>query len=228
MSIEWPPDEPMWVDVRSMLESGGPRFGDDANFVICDNAPIHTIAVVGKPSRALFDRAVEAAEPRFEVLCQTGNLDWVRSGLVPGWVAENIIMHEHRGLLPPPPAAPPVRRVTADDPLEHLPEKMRREMERARVRHVLFAAFADGTAVSFAYAHRRTSTLADISIDTLAEYRRRGYARAACLHLFHHLASIGLRPTWGAYESNTASLVLAAKLGFERVGTIWSLIPSVA
>ncbi len=30
----------------------------------------------------------------------------------------------------------------------------------------------------------------------------------------------GLEPAWGALESNVASLALAAKLGFERIGEL--------
>lgn len=234
-NIEWPPDEPIWIDVRSMLESGGPRFGQGPDFVVCDPAPVHTVAVVGRPTRDVFDRAGKAAEPRFEVLCLESNLDWVESRLVPGWASEKIVMHEYRGVMGPqtapavedsPQAARPMVRIVAlNDSLDHLPERMRREMERARTRHALFAVFVDGQPVSFAYAHRTTSTLADISIDTLAPHRRLGYARAACLHLIDHLHRIGLAPTWGAYESNEASLALAAELGFVRVGTIWGVTP---
>lgn len=224
MSIEWPPDEPIWIDVRSMLETGGARLGAGTDYVVCDPDPTHTIAVVGRPDRALVDKALAGAAPRAEVLAQEDNLDYVRD-ILPGYKAEAVVMHAHSGDFAALPVHPPCRRVTVDDPLDHLPERLRAEMERARRRTALFSGFAAGRAVSFAYAHRETRTLADTSIDTLDGHRQQGHARAACLHLFHSLADRGITPTWGAYDSNDASKRLAIKLGFVPVGHIWGLQP---
>ena len=61
-----------------------------------------------------------------------------------------------------------------------------------------------------------TESLWDVSVDTLEGCRRRGLAGACARALIGLLSSRGLEPVWAAVESNTASLRLAAKLGFER------------
>jgi len=222
MSIEWPPDEPVWIDVRSMLEAGGARFGDGGDYVVCDPPPTYSLAVVGRPGAELMAQALAIAAARVEVLAHDANLEHVR-GLVPERVAEAVQMYAHPGQYPPVPVQPPVRRLTVDDPLSHVPAHLRAELERARMSKPVWSAFEGGHAVCFAYAHRETRTLADISIDTLEGYRRKGYAFAASAHLIHDLADRGLRPTWGAYESNDASQRLAARLGFVPAGRLWGL-----
>ena len=49
---------------------------------------------------ALFDRAVEVSESRFEVLCMDHDLEWVQQQLVPGWNAEQVAAYP--GRLDPP------------------------------------------------------------------------------------------------------------------------------
>jgi RimJ/RimL family protein N-acetyltransferase len=71
--------------------------------------------------------------------------------------------------------------------------------------------------VSFCYAASVTETLWDISIDTLDEYRGQGHAALAVAFMVRRMARQGKRPVWGAEESNTASMALARKLGFEPV-----------
>jgi L-amino acid N-acyltransferase YncA len=61
-----------------------------------------------------------------------------------------------------------------------------------------------------------TETLADISIETLEGYRRRGIGRAVVARLIDEVIRLGKVPVWGATEDNTASLALAASLGFTR------------
>lgn len=224
MSIEWPPDEPVWVDVRSMLEAGGARFGAGTDYVVCDPPPTYTLAVVGRPAPALIERALAAAAPRAEVLAQDDNLEYVRP-LLPGREPEAVEMFAHTGDVPALPVQPPVRRLSVDDPLSHLPENLREEMARARKTRRVWTAFDGGRAVSFAYAHRETGTVADVSIDTLEGHRRKGCAYAAALHLLYDLADRALAPSWGAYTSNDASKRLARRLGFEPTGRIWGLRP---
>ncbi len=223
MSLEWPPDEPKWIDVRSMLENGGARFGGGRDFVVCDAPPSRTLAVVGHPPRALVSQGIAAAADRFEVLAQEDNLDFVKE-LFPERTAEALEMFALVDEPPaPPPGGPEVRLLTGADPLGHLPAPLEREMIWARGQFRVWAVIADGWPVSFAYAHRSTRTFADTSIDTAPDYRRRGYARAACLHLFADVRERGMRPTWGAYASNAASRSLAAKLGFQSAGRIYGL-----
>jgi GNAT superfamily N-acetyltransferase len=71
--------------------------------------------------------------------------------------------------------------------------------------------------VSFCYGGSQTESLWDISIDTLAEYRNRGYAALCVAFLIEDFRRRGLEPVWGAVESNIPSMKLAAKLGFTPV-----------
>jgi GNAT superfamily N-acetyltransferase len=79
------------------------------------------------------------------------------------------------------------------------------------------AAILEGVAVAFCYPAYETETLWDVSIDTLEPYRRRGLARTCFEFLCDHMAAHGKVPVWGALASNSASLSLAARLGFEEV-----------
>ena len=65
-----------------------------------------------------------------------------------------------------------------------------------------------------------TEGLWDISIDTLEEYRNKGYAAEAVTYLIKYFNRRGKRPIWGAEEANVASMRLAAKLGFVVVDRI--------
>ncbi len=218
MTIQWPADEPLWVEVRSMLENGGECFGTGADYVVRDPPPCHALAIVGYPDPHRLTEALAGLGGPLEVLAQEDNLAWLAS-LLPSWRCEAVIVHTREDEPIPPPDIP-VRRLSAEDPLDHLPVSLREEMERARARTAVFSTFDGERAVSFAYAHRMTSRCADISIDTLAAFRRRGHAMAACAPAPESLAQ-GRRPIWGAYESNAASKRLAARLGFMPVGTIY-------
>jgi RimJ/RimL family protein N-acetyltransferase len=54
-------------------------------------------------------------------------------------------------------------------------------------------------------------------------WRRRGYASAAAHVLMGSMRARGKRAVWAAFESNTASLQLAARLGFTPVARVVSL-----
>jgi hypothetical protein len=109
-----------------------------------------------------------------------------------------------------------IRPLALGDSLDHLPAELRREIDDVRPSEIVFAGLIDAVAVSFSYSSSRTETLADISIDTLEAYRGRSIAAAVASALIDHVVARGLAPVWGAVESNTASLRLAAKLGFTR------------
>ena len=95
-----------------------------------------------------------------------------------------------------------------------IPESLARELEIGAEHSPIAATFADGQPVSFAYAGSITESLFDISIDTLPDHRRRGYAALCVSHLIQHMHEQGKQPVWGATADNTASASLARKLGF--------------
>jgi GNAT superfamily N-acetyltransferase len=114
-----------------------------------------------------------------------------------------------------------IRPMTAADSLDHVPDELREELEYARPRTRILAGLMDAVPVGFAYVVA-SSGHADMSIDTLDEYRQRGIATAVAAAMVDAVVAAGKTPVWGAVESNQASLRLAAKLGFRRpAGTLY-------
>ena len=79
------------------------------------------------------------------------------------------------------------------------------------------ARFVECKPISFCYAGSETETLYDISIDTLSDYRKRGYAKETVSFMINHRSEQGKNPVYGTIDSNTASLALAKSLGFRLV-----------
>jgi GNAT superfamily N-acetyltransferase len=136
-----------------------------------------------------------------------------------GWQRERVIAHQvselaHVAALDP---RATIRLVTSGDDLGHLPPGLRHEITYAREVAPLAAVFIDNLPVSFCYPCWRTESLWDVSIDTLADYRGRGFALHAAQFMISRLAREGLAPVWAAPESNAPSLRLARRLGFDPV-----------
>lgn len=151
-----------------------------------------------------------------------------KPALPAGWSAERAsIFTAGTQPLPPDPASPfreafAVRRLARGDALAHLPSTLRAEIDAVRAARSVYAAFSDGTPVSFAYVSRETERHGDLSIDTLEAFRRRGAAEAASRPVIAELHLRDKRPVWGAIDSNAASLALARRLGFtQRAGLLW-------
>lgn len=102
--------------------------------------------------------------------------------------------------------------------LETLPRDIRHELMSQPRWPSTTVSLAGGAIASVAYGFVETKALVDVSIDTVAEFRRAGFATScAAAFILHHLGK-GQRPVWGAASSNAASLALARSLGFEEVG----------
>jgi hypothetical protein len=56
----------------------------------------------------------------------------------------------------------------------------------------------------------------EIGINTLEEYRRKGYAQMACISMINELVSNNICPLWSADIENNRSIKLAEKIGFEK------------
>lgn len=232
------PDEPRYVDLRGLLLSGRCDVhagGDPRRGFIARSRDFPFAAVYGRPEREVVRRAVERAdaagtawagegsEGEWHLLVQPEGVEAVAVAL-PGWGRRGVTIHRYAGPWPPPPAAPPAvaELLLAPDgsagaglDLGHVPQPLRHELGLDYVAsRPLAAALVDGRAVAFCYAPFVTPGLWDVAVDTLEPYRRRGLAAACFRTLAAHLAEAGKRPVWGALDSNTASLRLAAGLGF--------------
>jgi GNAT superfamily N-acetyltransferase len=220
------PDVPRWVEARDLLRGGrceilGLREEPGLSFVILDPAPLGGIIVVGAPA----DEAILDAAAR-----NTGGGSLVAplnqaeriARLLPAWTATRAVLH----LLGDAPRLPAVApgQVRFLEPGElgrlDLPGGLAEELRDAAERSPIAAALAEGRPVSFCYAGAVTETLWDISIDTLPEHRRRGYAALCVTHLIHHMHARGKQPVWASVVENPASWMLARKLGFVPVDEV--------
>lgn len=79
-----------------------------------------------------------------------------------------------------------------------------------------YGVIVDGKLVSVAHSSRRTAAACELGIDTSPTARRRGYAAAATIAWTEAIYREGLLPIYSAFAENTASLGLAAAVGYER------------
>jgi hypothetical protein len=63
----------------------------------------------------------------------------------------------------------------------------------------------------------------EIGINTLKEYRGKGYTREACISLIHELLSRNICPLWSTTMENVASDHLAKNIGFEKLADVLSI-----
>ncbi len=226
------PDVPRFVETRWMLLGGycevlGLEEEAGAVSFVARDWEEKDVSVVGCPAPATILDAVARNGNTGEVWATPENVSRV-AGALSGWEASPATLHllgEGARLLEVPEG-----RVRLMDPsearlLEHAPPDLRSWLARALRRSPLAAAFVDGVPVSFCVAVE-TEGLWDVSIDTLAGYRRRGYAAWCAAYMIRYQRQRGREPVWGALESNVPSMKLAAKLGFVPVDRIFVFEPA--
>lgn len=234
--------DPISLLIGMILTVGEDRADAGGGFVVRD-PPSGFISVVGKPAIEAIRAAVEANERPNDVVTQPENAEHVKSAL-PRWKQTRAKLHwlaDSEKLFGPsgprtdmlglpergddddgfgidiaqPEFITNIELTAAKD----LPDELRHELLLAALRGLVVGVKVVGHGhVSFCHAEVQTETLWDVSIDTLEDHRRKGYAEKAVTHLAEHmLDERNKRPVWGALETNEASLRLAAKLGFRPV-----------
>lgn len=240
-------DEPRYVDVRGLLLSGRcavVRARDPEHGLIARSWDFPFAAGVGELDEEVVRRVVADGElPSREQIESGERAEWhllvqpeaaeTAARALPGWDRRAVHIHRYERELPAFPADPEGAELTlapdgwaaAGFDLGHLPPDLRREMENEYVAsRPLAAAFVDGRLAATCYAPFVTEALWDVAVDTLEPHRRRGLASACFLALAAHLGRSGRRPVWGAVDENTASLRLAARLGFRPDAELISLV----
>jgi RimJ/RimL family protein N-acetyltransferase len=221
------PDIPRFVETRAMMlgdhcEIFGLHETDRANFVV-RNQEIGTIAVIGKPASEAILAAIEPHDRQGAVLAFDNNLSLVEATL-PHWHSEKAILHLP-GDAPTFPVVPDrqVRFLDAGEisSLSSLSNELNEELQIAAKLTTVAATIVDNQPVSFCYAGAITETLWDISIDTIESFRGRGFAAVCVAFMIDYFNQQGKRPVWGALVSNTASMKLAAKMGFVPVDELF-------
>lgn len=89
--------------------------------------------------------------------------------------------------------------------------------------HVCIGVYGDGMLVSCTDAPGvpyMEKEVCEIGINTLAEYRGRGYASVACRRCIGEILCRGKVPLWSADICNRASRGLAEKVGFAELGEV--------
>jgi GNAT superfamily N-acetyltransferase len=220
------PDQPKWVELRAMLLSGQCEIYElqDAERLsfVARHAEMEMVAICGRPSPDVIRRAVALPPYPETVLCPPEDRRHVAEAL-PEWRSELATIYRlaNGGRLPEVPAGA-VRLLSPSEieAMNHAPADLKEELIDATTRTPVAATCVGQLPVSFCYAGSQTESLWDISIDTLAGYRNRGYAALCVSFLIGYFRRRGLAPVWGALESNTPSMRLAAKLGFTPVDQV--------
>lgn len=186
-----------------MLLGGRARvFGEPGRFVARDASGL--AVVYGSPDAAVIEAGLESAE---EVVAP------VETQLeLPDWDRERAILYRLEG--EPRAGSAAVRLVTREEIASFtLPEELREELQWVGAYCPVAACFAGPDPVSFSYAVE-AERLFDMSIDTLADFRGRGYATVTAAWMIRFQRELGRAPVWGAVESNIASQRTAERLGF--------------
>lgn len=214
------PDLARWVEVRDLALNGpadvlGLATEPELCFVLRDPEGA-TVFLVGPLDETLRDTALAAIlADRADVVAPPALGPWLARCL-PTWAASRLIVHTLADLDRLTSAPSEIVRWNTLEELRDcaLPSELRAELEAGAAEAELAVAWVDGRPVSFCYAGSQTETWWDIAIDTLAEYRRRGYAAACAAALTRRMWAAGKRPVWQALDSNPASWRLAERLGF--------------
>jgi len=79
-----------------------------------------------------------------------------------------------------------------------------------------YCCIKDNIAVSFSYSGFISESYYEIGIETLSDYRRKGYAYAAAYAVLEEIPLRGKIPFWECSADNVASVNTAEKLGFRE------------
>lgn len=223
-------DIPRLVEVRDILiseecEIFGFREFPELSFILRESET-QTIYIVGKPSIDVIQNLiVDSRQDAYIIVINDGTS--IASTLI-GWIQSHIWVYslQNPHLLPND-STIQVEFLDAHK-IDKFPDAvvaLQNELKEASEYSLISATFVDNQPVSFCYVASETETLWDISVDTLPDHRRKGYAGLCVAHMIRHMQTQGKQPVWQADEENPASWRLAQKLGFVQVDTLTSYTP---
>ena len=79
-----------------------------------------------------------------------------------------------------------------------------------------YCCIEDNIVVSLSYSSFISESYYEIGIETLSNYRRKGYAYAAAYAVLEKILLRGMVPFWECSSNNAASVSTADKLGFRK------------
>lgn len=212
------PDIPRFVEIRSMLIGGDSTLvgQPDGGLIVSGDGSL--AGVVGRPTADDLETALAVLGPGSELLVPGESIDWIR-GALPGTVPQKALIHRLGAVLPQPDLQDVEIGEVDSAFLARLPDELVAEVDGAVMAAVRRVA---GGSVAVCSAWWLTESHWDVGVDTLPGHRRRGHARACFLALADHMMKErSLEPVWGALADNTASLRMAASLGFVQDGELW-------
>ena len=107
----------------------------------------------------------------------------------------------------------PLLEVTPDDIRDSFDDDLGAVLDQERIA----GAVVNGKIVAVGCTYGFCEPFVDVAISTLADYRCRGYARAAASLVAAETQKAGHTPIWSCAPTNLSSLAVAAKLGFREV-----------
>jgi GNAT superfamily N-acetyltransferase len=223
-TCELPGDEPQLVELNALLAASGAavfRGTAERGFAVVSLGG-DLAAVWGAPGAQPVQHAATRLKPGAELIAYSHNVATVGATL-PDWSCRRAWQHVLAVETTLAASVPGEVGVISERQLRDaaIPDALRTEFLLAATRGPVVAAWTDGRPVSFAHVPWRTKRWWDVSIDTLPDFRRKGHAARAFAGLWRELRANGGAPVWGAEESNTASLHLAARLGFAWVAEVF-------
>ena len=116
--------------------------------------------------------------------------------------------------------APTGRKTFAEMPGSVVPRFFWDSVDDFLARGAGFSLFYRDKLAATAYASFVLDHFLELGIETVEEFRGRGFGLYACCALIDHCLERGLEPVWACRLENTASYKLALKLGFEPAAKI--------
>jgi len=216
-------DTPQFVETRDLLLWKGSSIIDSQSgdgFVVWSKDDEFG-AIVGNVHADAIIKVVSICP---ELLAFAENIDEVKK-LLTGFKIEQASIFTAANSIPEPKHICKIIDIDDIAQMNHLSDDLKEELlDLEDDTPTIVATFDDDLAVAFAYVASESETLWDISIDTIENHRRKGFAASAVYSLMAIMQSKNKTAVWGALHSNIASLNLAKKLGFVEVDTLWVCI----
>lgn len=220
------PDLPRWVEMRDLLLAGQGEISglstaegsDRLSFVLRD-IESRAFFIVGLPDGSVFDDTVTAIVRDQADVIASADLSVRLTAALPGWSSSRLLVHTltERALLDQVSLVGTGWATLEELRTCALPDELMDELEVGGAHSPIAVSRVAQRPVAFCYAGSETETLWDVSIDTLADYRRQGHAARSAALMTAHMATLGKQPVWQSLENNPASWRLAARLGFTPI-----------
>lgn len=218
------PDNQLWLDTRgSLLSRPCELFGLTKESFVIRRFDTPLICILGKPAVSAIQAAISKSVEEVEVLTYRENVAHVGSALN-DWQREAAVIHEFSNPADMTEEIDERVRLANENELSGLKDEfpeLAKELLEALPFSPIVAFFIENRPVSFCCSTCESESLWDVSIETLPNYQRKGFAECCARFMIRHMLKKGKQPSWGALKSNTASLNLAKKLGFVPVAELY-------